>query len=317
MGKKHWIAGAIKHPGALTAQAKRAGETPMQFAAEHKGDSGNGYGLSTLANSNRGTGIMSENLLDLAVTQFSTNLEMKVQQTTSRLRGRVAEGPHRGKQASPVQYIGPIKMQSPEGRFAPKRRVDAEFERRWVNPKDKEIDQYIDTFDELRLISDPKSIYSTNAAASVAREWDDGLIAGAFADAKLGTNIDSLSTETFDDTTYGIAVDFGASAATGLTVKKLIELKRKFSHYASDGNPDNEQVTLVIGSQQESDLLNNVQVVSTEYNDRPVLTDGKVTRFLGFDIVISERLAVASNVRSCLAFMKSGLYLGIWADMAR
>jgi hypothetical protein len=40
MGKKHWIAGAIKHPGALTASAKRAGETPMQFAAEHKGDSG-------------------------------------------------------------------------------------------------------------------------------------------------------------------------------------------------------------------------------------------------------------------------------------
>lgn len=40
MAKKHWIQGAIKHPGALTAQAKRAGESPMEFAEQHKGDSG-------------------------------------------------------------------------------------------------------------------------------------------------------------------------------------------------------------------------------------------------------------------------------------
>lgn len=37
---KHWIAKAIKHPGALTRSAKRAGESPMAFAEKHKGDSG-------------------------------------------------------------------------------------------------------------------------------------------------------------------------------------------------------------------------------------------------------------------------------------
>jgi hypothetical protein len=37
---KKWIAGAIKHPGALTRQAKAAGKSPMAFAEEHKGDSG-------------------------------------------------------------------------------------------------------------------------------------------------------------------------------------------------------------------------------------------------------------------------------------
>lgn len=37
---KHWISKAIKHPGALTASAKKAGESPMEFAQEHKGDSG-------------------------------------------------------------------------------------------------------------------------------------------------------------------------------------------------------------------------------------------------------------------------------------
>src|SRR5215831_19233353 len=37
---KNFIQGAIKHPGALTAQAKQAGMSPMAFAREHQGDSG-------------------------------------------------------------------------------------------------------------------------------------------------------------------------------------------------------------------------------------------------------------------------------------
>lgn len=36
----NWIKGAIKKPGALTKSAKAAGESPMEFAREHKGDSG-------------------------------------------------------------------------------------------------------------------------------------------------------------------------------------------------------------------------------------------------------------------------------------
>lgn len=40
MAKKHWIAGAIKHPSALTRQAHAAGMSPMAFAEKHKGDGG-------------------------------------------------------------------------------------------------------------------------------------------------------------------------------------------------------------------------------------------------------------------------------------
>jgi hypothetical protein len=36
----NWIKGAIKHPGALTKKAKKAGESPMKFAAEHKHSAG-------------------------------------------------------------------------------------------------------------------------------------------------------------------------------------------------------------------------------------------------------------------------------------
>src|SRR5580765_1466641 len=261
---------------------------------------------------------MSENLPKLFTTQFSTILALKLQQRMSKLRGRAMEGFHVGKQASPIQYIGAIQMKPPTGRFAPIGRQDVDFVRRWVMPVDRDANQLIDTFDKLKTALEPTSQYSDVAAAAVAREWDDRLITAAFADAQIGTDEGAMSTETFNTgstvTSAGwqIPSTFGSTAASGLTVAKMIEAKRAFRKAQVD--LEAETLTWVTNSQGESDLLNQVQVVSTEFSDKPVLQEGKVTRFLGFDIVYSERLTSTSNVRQNIPFVKSGLYLGIWKD---
>jgi hypothetical protein len=263
---------------------------------------------------------MSENLIKLYVTQFSTLLNLKLQQTQSKLRGRVMEGAHEGKQASPVQYIGAIQMQAPAGRFAPLNRQDVDFTRRWVFPVDKEATQMIDNFDKLKILQDPTSQYSSVAAAAVAREWDDRIIGAAFATAQIGTDAGGLSGETFNTGStvtgagFQIPSTFGSAAASGLTVAKMIEAKRAFRKLEVD--VDNEAMTWITNSQGESDLLNQVQVVSSDFSgaDRPVLTEGKVTRFMGFDIVYSERLISSANVRQNIVLVKSGAYLGIWKD---
>lgn len=260
-------------------------------------------------------GSFDAGLIPLYTTQFATNLELLLQQKGSKLRGRVREGFHVGKQASPVNQIGSISLKAPAGRFVPKNRTDSEFVRRWVFPAEGEIDQLIDSFDELQTIVDPKSAYTQNAANAVGRGWDDSLIAAATGTAQIGQDAAGLSSETFSTANFQISDTFGASASAGLTVAKLIEAKRILRKYHND--LDEEQLTLVIGSQQESDLLNQVQVVSTEFADKPTLVDGRIKRFLGFDIVVMERLTqtTVGSIRGTLAFVKSGLYLGIWKDM--
>jgi hypothetical protein len=256
---------------------------------------------------------MSQNLLNLFTTQFSTNLEMILQDKMSKLRSRVASGTHVGKQASPVQYMNPVKVRRAPGRFTPIGRVDTDFSRRWVFPVDSDLPQLVDTFDELKTINDPKSGLVMSAAAAFGRDYDDAIIGAAFASAYTGVDAGSLAAETFDTSKYQIASTFGASAATGLTVPKLIELKRlmRFNHVDLEA----ERPVIVLGSQQESDLLNSAVVTSRDFNERPVLSEGRITSFLGFDFVFSERLSTASNVRNCIAFVKSGLYLGIWKDV--
>lgn len=257
---------------------------------------------------------MSENIFKLYTTQFATNLELKLQQMGSALRGKVATGSHVGKMASPINQVGAISMKTRADRFGPKVRTDADFTRRWVFPSDGEIDQLIDSFDELKTIVDPKSKYSTNAANAVGRGWDDEVIAAATRDSYIGQDAGALTTESFTTASYRIADTFGSTAASGLTVTKLIEAKRLLRKNQVD--LEAEQATIVCGSTQESDLLKQAQVVSTDFNDRPVLVDGKVTRFMGFNFVYSERLPTyTTNTRGVLCFVPSGLYLGMWKDM--
>jgi hypothetical protein len=257
---------------------------------------------------------MSENLSKLFTTQYSTILTLKLQQKTSKLRGRVMEGSHTGKQASPIQYAGAVQMKPPQGRFAPIGRQDIDFVRRWVTPVDRDCPQLIDTFDKLKTTIDPQSQEIAATAAAVSREWDDRLIAAAFGTALLGTDGAAFTSETWASisSSWQVASTFGSAAASGLTVAKMIEAKRIMRKAQVD--MEEEELTWVTNSQGESDLLNQVQVVSTDFSDRPVLTDGKVTRLLGWNIVYSERLPSTSNVRSNIPLAKSGLYLGIWMD---
>ena len=256
-----------------------------------------------------------QGLFPLETTQFSTNLELLLQQQGSKLRGKVKEGFHVGKMASPINQVGAVQSQIPAGRYAPLNRVDSDFVRRWVFPTDRELPQLIDSFDELKTIVDPKSAYVTGASYAFGRDWDDAIIAAApSTTTQIGQDAASLTSEDFtvgSTNPFQVGVSFGGTN-TGLSVAKLIEAKRIFRHYHND--PDTDPMTVVIGSTQESDLLKQAQVTNMDYSDRPVLVDGKLSRFVGFDIVVMERLPVASDVRGCLAWVKSGMYLGMWKE---
>ncbi len=54
MAKKKWINQAIKHPGAMTAAAKREGVSNSAYIVEHKHDSGTAGKRARLAETLKG-----------------------------------------------------------------------------------------------------------------------------------------------------------------------------------------------------------------------------------------------------------------------
>lgn len=254
---------------------------------------------------------MSANLPTLYAQQYSSNIQLLLQQKGSKLRDLVMTGSHVGKQASPVDQIGSISMQPVTGRFAAMGRVDAAVDRRWVFPSDFDLPQMIDSFDKLRLLTDPQSSYVQNAVYAAGRQMDDLIIAAIFGTAKTG---ETGATSTVFSTSNQVSVSFGASASTGLTVAKLREAKRLLMSYEVD--LDNDPLTCIVTAKQHDNLLAEAQVISTDFNDRPVMVEGKITRFLGINIVHCERLTTnGSSQRRVPVFAKSGMYLGLWNDI--
>jgi hypothetical protein len=266
---------------------------------------------------------MSVNVPTWYVEQFASNIQTLLQQKGSILRPYVNWGTYTGKQGSPVEQIGAITAQRVSGRFQPMPRVDATTDRRWVFPNDYDLPQLLDNFDLLRLIVDPKGVYTTNALYAMGRALDDEIIAAFSGTAKTGEQGGTSVTFGTNVTTAGtpgnnVAVAFGAAAATNMTVAKLREAKRRLRQNLVDMD---DPITVVMTSKEMDNLLSEVQVVSTDFNDRPVLVDGQINRFLGMNFVSCERLTTGTDDASgtstqCFAFAKSGMHGGMWNEIS-
>ena len=279
----------------------------------------------------------NEGLYQIQTEAFSANLALNLQQEVSALRGKVTEGSYRGKAASVIDYLAPVAMQAPAGRNAFVNVQDNSYERRFITPVPKELVQRVDTFDKLLTTTDPTSALVKGTAAAIAREWDDRVIAAAFGTVTIGSSTDGTvtTTETWQQanttltgTTNGlmIADTFGNGSTTiGMTVEKLIEARRLFRHYhVTQPEMMPGELTLIIGSQQEADLMKQVEVVSSEFTAKRILDKGSLEgeQFLGWNIHVSERLGYGTdlsgsnngNCRQCIAFVRTGMHLGVWLD---
>lgn len=256
---------------------------------------------------------MSINLTTHYVQQYSTNIQLLLQQQGSKLRNAVTVGSYTGKQASPVDQIGKIEMQAVTSRFGAMGRVDAPTDRRWVFPSDFDLPQLIDSFDKLRMITDPKSSYVQSAVMAAGRQFDR-LICSAFTGtAKTG---EAGSTSTIF--TAGNEVDVAVGgAASKLNVAKLREAKRLMM--ANHIDFDMEEAYVGITAADHDALLGEIQVVSADFNGgAAVLKDGKIMEFMGFKFIhceLIETMLAGTNEVTLPVWVKSGMHLGVWNDI--
>jgi hypothetical protein len=254
---------------------------------------------------------MSFNVTTHFVQQYTTNVQLLLQQKGSKLREAVTIGSYNGKAAKAVEQVGAVTAQKRTIRHGDTPLISTPADARWVFPTDYEWADLIDDQDKLRMLIDPTSSYATNGAYALGRAMDDEIITSFFGDSKTGEN---GSTTTSFPAGQQVAVGVGAAGATGLNIAKLRAAKKIL--LANEVDVDNEQLFAVITAEQHDDLLNEAQAVSLDYNTRPVLVDGRITAFMGFNFIHCERLDVdGSSYRRVPVFAKSGVHLGMWNDI--
>ena len=254
---------------------------------------------------------MSNDIIVARSQAYTDSVQLLLQQRGSRFRAAVMEGHYRGKAAKAVEQIGAVSAQKRTTRHGDTPLIETPHAARWVYPTHYEWADLIDDQDKLETIVELTSPYSINGAAAMSRAIDDEIVPAFFGDSRTGEN--GAASTSFDSNQV-VAVDEGAAGNTGLNVAKLRAAKKILM--ANEVDIDNDPLYVAITAEQHDDMLNEIQAVSLDFNTKPVLVDGRITSFMGFNFVHSERLEVDSGTfRRCPAWAKSGMHLGIWNDV--
>jgi len=244
------------------------------------------------------------NITTAFVKQFGNTLQLLSQQKGSRLSMAVRmETGAFGEE----EYFDQYGEDTANVKIA--RNVDVQYaaddyQRRRVSFTDVYWSKLIDKEDKLAMLIDPTSGLLQAGAFAIGRKIDDMIIAAFSGTAYTGK---AGGTSTSFTAANQIAV-----GAAGLTINKLIEAKELLD--AADVDPDEERYIAVAAS-QVTDLLKTTEVTSVDYASVKALVEGKIDTFMGFKFIRTQRLALATTTRTCLAWAKSGMLLAKRQDM--
>jgi hypothetical protein len=184
---------------------------------------------------------------------------------------------------------------------------DTPHARRRVSLVDYEYADLIDDQDKVRMLIDPTSAYAQAAAAAMGRAMDDEIIASALGTAYTG--------ETGSTATTLPAGQQIANGGADMSLAKLREAKKILD--LADVDPSIPRY-IACGPDQIEALLADTNVTSSDFNTVKALVQGEVNQFMGFNFIVTNRLAKAGNIRSCFAWAEDGLALAVGRDvMAR
>jgi hypothetical protein len=246
--------------------------------------------------------------IDVAsVQQYTTNVQLLLQQKGSVLRDVVSIGNYTGKAAKAIEQIGAVTASRVTTRHDDTQLKSTDHSARWVFPRDYIWADLIDDEDKLRLLIDPTSSYAMNGAYAIGRAMDDEIIEAFFAKSKIGEN----GNEDIAFPDKQCVKD--KSTPTGMSVDKLRDAKKLLR--MAEVDMDHDPIYCAITAQQEQDLLKETQVTSLDFNTKPVLVDGKLTSFMGIQFIPIQRLPLVGTLRACPVWAKSGMHLGIWNDI--
>jgi len=244
---------------------------------------------------------MSSQVTTAFVQQYSANVQMLSQQMGSLLRDKVRVESITGKNAF-LDQVGSVTAVEKTSRHSDTPQIDTPHARRRISLSDYEFADLIDQQDKVRLLIDPTSSYAQAAAMAMGRAIDDVIISAALGTAYTG---ETGSTSTANANTI-------AHGSGGLTVAKLRTAKQTLD--LSDVDPSIPR-HIIVSPKQISDLLNITEVTSADFNTVKALANGEINTYLGFNFIVSNRLALSSTTRSCIAFAQDGIALGIGKDV--
>lgn len=250
---------------------------------------------------------MANTISTAFVQQFNRNVYLLAQQDGSKLRGKVRlETQHALKQF--YDRLAPTMPEKKISRHQDTPLMEQQHSRRALVLEDWVLADLIDREDEIRMLIDPKSLYAQNFAKGMGRQIDLSIVAAFTAAVEVGQ---------FGGTFVNYpAGNILASGGGGLTMGRVRTVKRMFDQR----NIPTYGRKWVVSAQAMEDLLENVEVTSSDYNTVKALVAGTIegNTWMSFEWIMlaDELLPIDANLdRSTFAYWDQAMLLAIARDI--
>ena len=256
---------------------------------------------------------------------FLDGVRLITGQKTAKLRSAVTVESVTGERQA-IDQIGSTALQPKTTRNTAVPVVETARFRRWMEQKDYWNSERFDGFDTLRQKADPAGRLAQAWAAGAARIWDQMAISAALGNAYVGKQ--GSDAVMLPDSQRLAHEDAGMTLAKVRTAVK--RLRRV--------NPDREDpITIFLTSEQESELLADTFVSSSDYYAGRPLMEASLPFFAGAHFLVVDDFLDLSNpgsgrpvdgasgtfepalplddsgslpVRTCFAALRSGVIMG-------
>lgn len=242
--------------------------------------------------------------------EYKSGIEMLVQQMSSKMREAVRVETVSSKRAF-FDQIGAVAATEATERHGDTQYVNTPHKRRSVATKTYRVADLIDVPDMIRTLNDPTNAYSQAFAAALNRGIDREIATAAIGTAYTG---ESGTTSVALPSSQQIA-----AGGTGFTLAKLREAMTKFK--GNNAIMPGDELYVAWTSAQEEEFMDTSEVKSVDFNTQRVLVNGGIEGFYGFKFIRLEDAAdgvllpKVSTTRSCFAWCKSGVLLGMGQDI--
>lgn len=251
-------------------------------------------------------------LLNQYQTTFDNMWQHKLQQSDSRILGAVSRSKINGKERKFHYGAAASDMNAITTRNGESIPSADAYENRFIRPVPYDYITWLDEFDDISLgeLPLPESFELQRHTKSAMRKIDDVIIAAMSGTAwtgATGTTATALPSGSKVAVTYDDTVPISA-VNTGFTLSKW----RRAKYLMDSQEVPQEGRYIALTAQQLQEALLNTEINSIDYNDVKALVEGRVARYLGMDVIMTQRLALNSStdIRSCLAWQKDGVMFG-------
>ena len=255
---------------------------------------------------------MTQQIDTALAIQFADQVHTNGQQMKTRLRDKVMVSPM-STQDKTVETLDSLEAIEINSRHQKTQGQDIVHGRRRLRMREFRCTIYLDNKDEVGVLIDPERNYAASVARAMYRQFDRIAVEAFLATVYTGRDMTTAVTASSD----GVQT---VDATAGATYEKLLEASENFMDYEIGTDLDEDMYLLITG-EEHTDFMQEYELTSGDFTREFAVEKGKIVRGAGFEFVhfggkvSNPILSVdSSNVRSCIAFAKDAVNVGLAKD---